>query len=122
MLSRIVAYRRQQANGDRWSSHVEKGIVMSLIVMVTGAEGNAAEAGVFCCVVWNVKFQVLDLEAGLGEGLRDTGEGEGERLEVGSHGEDYNPCQFLYSLSTAKALPRFDSDFQVCLASEYPFQ
>ena len=91
---------------------------MSLIVMVIGAEGNAAEAGVFCCVFWNVKFQVLDLEAGLGEGFRDTGEGEGERLEVGSHGEDYNPCQFLYSLSTAKALPRFDSDFQVYLASE----
>ena len=47
MLSRIVAYRRQQANGDRWSSHVEKGIVMSLIVMVIGAGDNVTEAGVF---------------------------------------------------------------------------
>ena len=29
---------------------------------------------------------------------------------MGSHGEDHNPQWFLYSLSTAKALLRFDSN------------
>ena len=43
-------------NGDRRSSYVEKDIVMSLIVTVIGAGDNAAEAGVFCCMFWNVKF------------------------------------------------------------------
>ena len=109
-------------NGDRWSSHAEKGVTMGLIVTVIGAGGNVAEVGVFCCMFWNIKFWVLDLEAGLDEGLRDVGEGEEERLEVWSHGEGHNPHQFLYSLSTARALPRFDSNSQVCLASEWPFQ
>ena len=59
---------------------------------------------------------------GLGEGLRDVEEGEKEQLEVGSHREDYNPHQFLYSLSTAGALPKFDSYSQVHSASEWPFQ
>ena len=89
-----------------------------LIVAVIGAGDDVTEAGVFCCMSWNVKFQVLDLEAGLGEGWRDMGEGKEEQLEVGSHREDYSPHWFLYSLSIARALPRFDSDFQVCLASE----
>ena len=48
------------------------------------------EAEVFCCMFWNVEFQVLDLEAGLGEGLRNVKEGEEEQLEVGSHGKDYS--------------------------------
>ena len=65
-------------NGDRRSSHVEKGVVMSLIVVVIGAGDNVIEARVFCCMFWNVEFQVLDLEAGLGEGLRDVGESEEE--------------------------------------------
>ena len=86
--------------------------------MVIGVGDDAAEAGMFYCMFWNVEFWVLDLEAGLGKGLRDMGEGKEERLEVGSHREDYNPCQFLYSLSTAKALPKFDSNSQVRLASE----
>ena len=118
MLSRRVAYRRQWANRDRQSSYVEKGVVMGSIVMVIGAGDNVTEAGVFCSIFWNIKFQVLDLEAGLDEGLRDTGEGEEEQLEMGSHREGYNPCWFLYSLSIARALPRFDSDSQVCSASE----
>ena len=49
-----------------------------LIVAVIGAGDDVTEAGVFCCVFWNIKFQVLDLEAGLGEGLRDMKEGEAE--------------------------------------------
>ena len=91
---------------------------MDLIVVVIGAGDNVTEAEVFCSMLWNVKFWVLDLEVSLDKGLRDVGEGEEERLEVGSHREDYNPHQFLYSLSTAKALPRFDSDSQVHSASE----
>ena len=91
---------------------------MGLIVVVIGAGDNATEAGVFCSVLWNVKFWILDLEASLDKGLRDAGEGEEKWLEVWSHRENYNPHQFLYFLSTAKALPRFDSDFQVCSASE----
>ena len=47
MLSRMVAYRRQWANRDKQSSHVEKGVVMGLIVMVIGAGDNVTEAGVF---------------------------------------------------------------------------
>ena len=50
MLSRMVAYRRQWANGDRQSSHVEKGIIMGLIVAVIGAGDNVTEVGVFCCM------------------------------------------------------------------------
>ena len=50
MLLRMVAYTRQQVNGDRQSSRVEKGVIMSLIVMVIGAGDNVTEAGVFCCV------------------------------------------------------------------------
>ena len=65
-------------NGDRQSSCVEKGIVMRLIVIVIGAGDNVTKAGVFCCMFWNVKVWVLDLEAGLGEGLRDAGESEEE--------------------------------------------
>ena len=65
-------------NGDRLSSCVKKGIVMSLIVVVIGAGDNVTEAGVFYCVFWNIEFQVLYLEAGLGEGLGDVGEGEEE--------------------------------------------
>ena len=118
MLLRMVAYRRWWENRDRWSSCVEKGVVMDLIVIVIWAGDNATKAGVFCSVFWNVKFQVLDLEASLSQGLRDVKEGEEEQLEVGSHRKDYNPCQFLYSLSTAKALLRFDSDSQVHPASE----
>ena len=114
----MVAYKRRWANGDRWSSCVEKCIIMALIVAVIGAGDNATEAGVFCSMLWNVKFWVLDLEAGLGEGSKDMEEGEEEQLEVGSHREDYNLCQFLYFLSTAKALSKFDSNFQVCLESE----
>ena len=91
---------------------------MGLVVMVIGTGGNVAEAGVFHCMSWNIKFWVLDLEMCLDKGLKDMREGEEERLEVGSHREDYNPHWFLYSLSTAKALPKFDSDFQVCLESE----
>ena len=51
MLSRMVAYRRQWVNGDRWSSHIEKGVIMGLIVVVIGAGDNATEAGVFCSVL-----------------------------------------------------------------------
>ena len=51
---------------------------MGLIVAVIGAGGNVAEAGVFHCIFWNIKFQILDLEAGLGEGLGDIGEGKEE--------------------------------------------
>ena len=76
MLLRMVAYRRQWVNGDRQSSHVEKGVIISLIVAVIGAGDNVTEAGVFCCVFWNIEFWVLDLEAGLDGGLRDMGEGE----------------------------------------------
>ena len=65
-------------NGDRLSSCVKKGIVMSLIVVVIGAGDNVTEVGVFYCVFWNIEFQVLYLEAGLGEGLGDVGEGEEE--------------------------------------------
>ena len=43
-------------NGDRRSSHVEKGVVMSLIVVVIGAGDNVIEARVFCCMFWNVEF------------------------------------------------------------------
>ena len=118
MLLRMVAYRRWQANGDRWSSHVKKGVIMDLIVMVIGVGDNTTETGVFCSMFWNIKFQILDLEASLGQGLRDTGEGEEERLEVGSHREGYSPRWFLYSLSTARALPKFDSNSQVHSASE----
>ena len=49
---------------------------MSLIVTVIGAGDNVTKAGVFCCVFWNVKFQILDLEASLSKGLRDKGDGE----------------------------------------------
>ena len=78
VLSRIVAYRRQWANGGRQSSCVEKDVVIGLIVMVIGAGDDVAEAGMFCCIFWNVEFWVLDLEAGLGEGLRDMEEGKEE--------------------------------------------
>ena len=78
MLSRMVAYRRQQANGDRWSSHVEKDVVMGLIVAVIEAGDNATETGVFCSMLWNVKLWVLDLEAGLDKSLGDAGEDEEE--------------------------------------------
>ena len=78
MLLRMVAYRGQQANGNRWFSHVDKGVIMGLIVTVIEAGDNVTEAGVFCCVFWNIEFQVLNLEADLGEGLRDMGEGEEE--------------------------------------------
>ena len=97
---------------------MEKGVVMDLIVIVIGVGDNMAETGVFCSVFQNVKFQVLDLEVGLDKSLENTRESEEEWLTVGSHGEDHNPQWFLYSLSTAKALPRFDSNFQVCLALE----
>ena len=50
MLLRMVAYRRWWANGDKWSSCVKKGIVMSLIVVVIETGDNTTEAGVFCCV------------------------------------------------------------------------
>ena len=43
-----------------------------------GAGDNAAEAGVFYCMLWNIKFWILDLKAGLGKGLRDVGVGEEE--------------------------------------------
>ena len=74
----MVAYRRWQANGDRQSSHVEKGVVMELIVMVIGAGDNVTEAKVFCCMFWNVEFHVLDLEVGLDEALKNAGEDEEE--------------------------------------------
>ena len=51
---------------------------MGLVVLMIGTGGNAAEAGVFHGVPGNDKFQILDLEAGLGEGLRDIKEGEEE--------------------------------------------
>ena len=50
MLSKIVAYRRQWVNGDRQSSHVEKGVIMDLVIVVIGAGGNVAETEVFCCM------------------------------------------------------------------------
>ena len=53
MLPRMVAYRRQQANEDRQFSHVGKGVIMDLIVIVIGTGGNAAEAGVFYSVLWD---------------------------------------------------------------------
>ena len=62
-------------NGDRWSSHVKKGVIMGLVVPVIGAGDNVAEAKVFYSMFGNVKFQVLDLEVGLDKGLGDTGEG-----------------------------------------------
>ena len=68
---------------------------MDLIVVVIGAGDNVTEAGVFCCIFWNIEFWILDLEAGLDEGLRDVREGEEEQLEVGSHGENYNPRWFV---------------------------
>ena len=74
----MVAYRRWWANGDRWSSHVEKGVIMDLIVMVIGVGDNMAEAKVFCSMFWNVKFQVLDLKASLDKSLEDMREGEEE--------------------------------------------
>ena len=77
-------------NGDRQSSHVEKGVIMDLVITVIGAGGNMVEAGVFCCVFWNGKFWVLDLEVSLGEGLGDVREGEEERLEVWGHWEDHS--------------------------------
>ena len=91
---------------------------MGLVVPVIGAGGNVAEAKVFYSMFGNVKFQVLDLEVGLDKGLGDTGEGDEEWLKGGSHGEDYSPQQSLYSLSTARALPKFDSDSQVHSTSE----
>ena len=51
-------------NGNRWSSHVEKSVVMSLVVLVIEAGGNAVKAGVSCSMSGNVKFWVLDLEIG----------------------------------------------------------
>ena len=57
---------------------MEKGVIMGLVVLMIGTGGNAAEAGVFHGVPGNDKFQILDLEAGLGEGLRDMKEGEEE--------------------------------------------
>ena len=51
---------------------------MDLIVMVIEAADNAAEARVFCSMFWNVKFQVLDLKAGLGKSLEGMREGEEE--------------------------------------------
>ena len=91
---------------------------MSLVVLVIGAGGNAAEAEMFHGVFGNVKFWVLDLEMGLSKSLEDVGEGEEKQLKRGSHEEDHNSQQSLYSLSTAKALPRFYFDFQVCLVLE----
>ena len=38
-------------NGDRWSCHVKKGVIMDLIIMMIGAGDNVGEAGVFCCVL-----------------------------------------------------------------------
>ena len=84
-------------NEDIQSSHVERGVI-------------TAEAGVFCCMFWNIEFWILDVEASLDKSLGDAEQGEEEQLEMWSHGEDHNPCWFLYSLSTAKALPRFDSN------------
>ena len=63
-------------NGDRRSSHMEKGVIMDLVIVVIGAGDNIAETGVFCCMLWNIKFQVLNLEVSLDKGLRDVGEGE----------------------------------------------
>ena len=72
------------------------------------------EARVFHSVFGNVKLQV----AGLGKGLRDMRDGDKERLEGGSHGGGYSPQWFLYFLSTARALSKFGSDFQIYLVSE----
>ena len=91
---------------------------MDLVVLVIEAEDNVAEAKVFYGMSRNIKFQVLDLEVDLGEGLGDTKEDGEEWLEGGSHMEDCNPWQFLYSLSTAKALLKFDFDYQVDSASK----
>ena len=63
---------------DKWSSHMEKGVVMDLIVIVIGVGDNMAETGVFCSVFQNVKFQVLDLEVGLDKSLENTRESEEE--------------------------------------------
>ena len=109
---------KEAASGNRWSSQVKKGVIMDLVIVAIGAGDNVAKVGVFCCVLWNIEFWVLDLEMGLGKGLRDMGEDKEEQLEVWSHGEGYNPHWFLYSLSTAKALPRFASNSKVCLVSE----
>ena len=38
-------------NGDRWSSHVERGVIMGLIVAVIGAGDNVTEAEVFCSML-----------------------------------------------------------------------
>ena len=65
-------------NGDRQSSNIKKGIVMDLVVLVIEAEDNVAEAKMFYGMSRNIKFQVLDLEVDLGEGLEDTGEDGGE--------------------------------------------
>ena len=51
---------------------------MSLVVLVIGAGGNAAEARVFCGMFGNIKFQVLDLELGLDKSLTDVGESDEE--------------------------------------------
>ena len=64
---------------------------MDLVIIVIGAGNNMAKAGVFCGMLWNIEFQILDLEVSLGEGLGDMREGEEEQLKVGSHGEDHNP-------------------------------
>ena len=65
-------------NGDRWSSCVEKDVIIDLVIIVIGAGDNMAEVGVFHYMLWNIKFQVLDLEVSLDKGLRDVGEGEEE--------------------------------------------
>ena len=78
-------------NGNRWSSHVKKGVTMGLLIAVIGAGGSVAEAEVFHCMFWNVKFWILDLEVSLDKGLGDVGEGEEKQLEVWSHGENHNP-------------------------------
>ena len=51
---------------------------MSLVILVIGAGGNVVEARVFCSMFENVKFQILDLEAGLDKGLKDMGVGDKE--------------------------------------------
>ena len=38
-------------NGDRRSSHMEKGVIMDLVIVVIGAGDNIAETGVFCCML-----------------------------------------------------------------------
>ena len=59
-------------NGDRWSSCVEKGVIMNLVITMRGAGGNAVKAGVFHSMFGNIKFWVLDLEVGLSESMRDV--------------------------------------------------